>query len=113
MTRPKTLGRYKCPHCQDTAVIYTSRKLSALVTEQYVHCTNPFCGFQFVAHTGIVRALRPSMTPNAEVDIPLVERRPNDIVVQRAGTACQTPDTAMPLPVPGAESPATHRTYTH
>ena len=70
-----------CPHCEAVAVTYSSRRLSALVSEKYYACSNLACGHVFVVSIGVVRSITPSMTPNAEVNIPLVQRRANDIVV--------------------------------
>ena len=82
-----------CPHCDRQAVTYSSRRLSATVVEKYHACKNSECGHVFVSQTGIVRSIVASLTPNAEVAIPLVARRANDIVVT---PAAETP--ALPIP---------------
>ena len=82
-----------CPHCEAVAVTYSSRRLSALVSEKYYACSNLACGHVFVVSIGVVRSITPSMTPNAEVNIPLVQRRANDILVD------------APAPAQGESSP--------
>jgi len=84
MTQQKQRRGHTCPHCEAQAVTYTSRMLSRLVTERYVQCTNVACGCRFVVQIGVVRVTVPSMMPSAEVNLPMVERRANDIVVSRA-----------------------------
>jgi len=68
-----------CPHCGGRVRTLTSRALSALVREIYFDCLDVTCAHRFVAQLGIVRTLTPSLRPCAEVAIPLVERRANDI----------------------------------
>ncbi len=70
-----------CPHCDAMAVTYSSRRLSALVSEKYYACSDVECGHIFVVSIGVVRSIAPSLKPNVEVNIPLVQRRANDIVV--------------------------------
>ncbi|WP_309866506.1 ogr/Delta-like zinc finger family protein [Luteibacter sp. 1214] len=81
MTARRQRPGHSCPHCQSRATIYSSRRLSPLVTEQYAQCTNLACGCQFVMQLGIVRMTMPSATPNAEINLPLVARRDNDILI--------------------------------
>lgn len=88
-----------CPHCRQPAVTMTSRELSPLVREIYLQCINVDCGHRFVAHLGIVRTLVPSLHPSPTVSLPIVERRPNDIVVQRASDG-DTPTSPTPPPAP-------------
>jgi len=98
MTLPKQRSAHTCPHCEAKAVTYTSRKLSALVTEQYVQCTNLECGCQYVVQVGVVRMTVPSAMPAADVNLPLVARRGNDIVVTR-GDADHHQDNTAPIRV--------------
>ena len=81
-----------CPHCRHAAITMTSRELSPLVREIYLQCIHVDCGHRFVAHLGIVRTLVPSLNPSADVSLPIVERRANDILVTRS------PDTTTPPP---------------
>lgn len=97
MARPVKRRGIACPHCGEAAVIYTSRALSPIAWEKYHQCTNLECGHQFVSQTGIVRTIVPSQMPKAEVSIPLVARRDNDIVVTRAVTH---DNAEAPLPAP-------------
>lgn len=73
--------RYTCPHCKDRMRTITSRQLSDLVKEIYLDCMNVECGHRCVAQLGIVRTLVPSLIPSPSVSLPIVERRPNDIIV--------------------------------
>ena len=73
-----------CPHCRSRMRTITSRQLSTLVREIYFDCMNVDCSHRCVAQLGIVRTLVPSLTPNAQVSLPIVERRANDIIVPAA-----------------------------
>jgi hypothetical protein len=81
-----------CPHCHGRVRTLTSRALSALVREIYFDCVDVTCAHRFVAQLGIVRTLTPSLRPCAEITLPLVEHRANDIT--------------MPPPAPGPVRPA-------
>lgn len=81
MTKTGKSRGVQCPHCEAVAVTYSSRRLSALVSEKYFACSDVECGHIFVVSIGVVRSITPSMKPNAEVNIPLVQRRANDIIV--------------------------------
>lgn len=70
-----------CPHCGGRVRTLTSRALSALVREIYFDCVDVTCAHRFVAQLGIVRTLTPSLRPSAEIALPMVERRANDIIV--------------------------------
>lgn len=88
-----------CPHCKSRAVTYTSRKVSDLVTERYMQCTDVECGHSFVVQLGVLRSLTPSGKPDPAICIPLVERRANDIVVARkpsAAALCGMAPNALP-----------------
>ena len=89
-----------CPHCRSRMRTITSRQLSDLVREIYLDCMNVYCSHRCVAHLGIVRTLVPSLTPSPAVSLPIVERRPNDIIVPSAkqGTAGE------PLATPSSTS---------
>lgn len=79
MTAPR--NTIACPHCQSRMRTITSRQLSTLVREIYFDCMNVDCSHRCVAQLGIVRTLVPSLIPNAQVSLPIVERRANDILV--------------------------------
>lgn len=79
MTAPR--NTMACPHCQSRMRTITSRQLSTLVREIYFDCMNVDCSHRCVAQLGIVRTLVPSLIPNAEVSLPIVARRANDITV--------------------------------
>jgi hypothetical protein len=74
----------------------TSRQLSTLVREIYFDCMNVDCGHRCVAQLGIVRTLVPSLIPNAQVSLPIVERRPNDILVPAATHKATGENPALP-----------------
>lgn len=93
MTTPR--NTIACPHCQSRMRTITSRQLSTLVREIYFDCMNVDCSHRCVAQLGIVRTLVPSLIPNAQVSLPIVERRANDIVVASA-----TQPTAEKTPAP-------------
>jgi hypothetical protein len=80
------------------SVTYSSRRLSALVTEKYYACSNLACGHNFVVSIGVVRSLVASMTPNAEVHIPMCQRRANDIVVAPPSSPGDAARRSTPLP---------------
>lgn len=82
MTAPR--NTMACPHCQSRMRTITSRQLSTLVREIYFDCMNVDCSHRCVAQLGIVRTLVPSLMPNAEVSLPIVARRANDITVAPA-----------------------------
>lgn len=74
-----TSNSIPCPHCRSRMRTITSRLLSTLVREIYFDCMNVDCGHRCVAQLGIVRTLVPSLVPDAQVSLPIVERRTNDI----------------------------------
>ena len=81
----------------------TSRQLSPLVREIYFDCMNVDCSHRCVAQLGIVRTLVPSLMPNAQVSLPIVERRANDILVSPA-THPAASHTPAPSPTGAAGS---------
>jgi hypothetical protein len=89
-----------CPHCQSRMRTITSRQLSTLVREIYFDCMNVDCLHRCVAQLGIVRTLVPSLIPNAQVSLPMVERRPNDILMPSA--THQATGNAPALPPSGS-----------
>lgn len=95
MTAPR--NTIACPHCQSRMRTITSRQLSTLVREIYFDCMNVDCSHRCVAQLGIVRTLVPSLIPNAQVSLPIVERRANDIVVTPASQPAADKPSAPPL----------------
>jgi len=95
MTAPR--NSMACPHCQSRMRTITSRQLSTLVREIYFDCMNVDCSHRCVAQLGIVRTLVPSLMPNAQVSLPIVERRANDILVS---TATHQAASNAPAPSP-------------
>lgn len=95
--------RHICPHCQGRMRTITSKRLSALVREIYVDCMNVDCSFRGVIQMGFVRTLVPSLTPSAEVRLPIVERRANDIIVPAAQSGAGELPPASPTP-PSSEA---------
>jgi hypothetical protein len=92
-----TRSTIACPHCQSRMRTITSRQMSTLVREIYFDCMNVDCSHRCVAQLGIVRTLVPSLTPRADVLLPIVERRANDIVVS---SAQRQANTEFPAPAP-------------
>ena len=101
MTAPR--NTIACPHCQSRMRTITSRQLSPLVRDIYFDCMNVDCGHRCVAQLGIVRTLVPSLIPNAQVSLPIVERRANDILVPAATRPAAT-ETPAPPPTGAAGS---------
>lgn len=93
-----------CPHCRSRMRTITSRQQSPLVRDVYLDCMNVDCGFRCVAQVGIVRALVQSLIPNAQVSLPIVERRANDIVAPST-TLPAAHETATTPPNGAAGSP--------
>jgi len=63
-----------CPHCQQKALVKTSRLMSLISRETYYQCSNIECGHTWASVTTAIRTIVPSRTPNPEVHIPLSER---------------------------------------
>ena len=99
MTAPR--NTMACPHCQSRMRTITSRQLSTLVREIYFDCMNVDCSHRCVAQLGIVRTLVPSLVPNAEVSLPIVARRTNDITM-----ASTTPPAIDNSPAPPSSGTA-------
>lgn len=59
-----------CPHCKSTAIIRTSKDMTALTRELRLQCSNVECGHTFVAIVETVRTISPSATPD-----PLIARQ--------------------------------------
>jgi len=94
MTTPR--NTIACPHCQSHMRTITSRQLSPLVREIYFDCLNVDCSHRCVAQLGIVRTLVPSLMPDAQVSLPIVQRRANDIVMPSATPLAKGDTTATP-----------------
>lgn len=60
--------RILCPHCGTKARIAKSIQLAPTYKEYTCQCTNPECGYVWVAGMTPVRALSPSARPDPEVD---------------------------------------------
>lgn len=64
-----------CPHCGSLTRAYSIRKISNLTSEQYVSCTNvEGCDHKFVIRCEIAYTIRPSLSPNPKVILPLSPR---------------------------------------
>lgn len=74
----------------------TSRQLSPLVREIYFDCLNVDCSHRCVAQLGIVRTLVPSLMPDAQVSLPIVQRRANDILMRSTTPEPGSDTTAAP-----------------
>ena len=85
-----------CPECGGRVRTITSRLLSDNVREIYFDCINEDCLCRFVGHLGMARMLLPRLPPAPADTPPIVERRPNDIVVPR--TADSAASLASPTP---------------
>ena len=66
--------QHVCPHCNSSARINKSRRLSEISKETYFQCGNTECGFCWRALTTAVVTLVPSMSPNPKVHIPMSEK---------------------------------------
>lgn len=93
MTTRNTMA---CPHCGSRMRTITSRQLSPLVREIYFDCMNVDCCHRCVAQLGLVRTLVPSLIPNAQVSLPIVERRANDIIISMAVASATGENPAPP-----------------
>lgn len=93
MTTRNTMA---CPHCGTRMRTITSRQLSPLVREIYLDCMNVDCCHRCVAQLGLVRTLVPSLIPDAQVSLPIVERRANDILVSVAGVSATSENPSPP-----------------
>lgn len=63
-----------CPHCLSRARAYKSRLLSVLFKEISYACTDPDCGYSFVANLEIARTLSLPSVANPDINIPLSQR---------------------------------------
>lgn len=54
----------KCPHCNSTAFIRSSKQLGKLVKEASCQCTNLVCGHTFIVSVEVVRTISPSAFPD-------------------------------------------------
>jgi hypothetical protein len=73
MTKPidrTRLPGIKCPHCLSKTIVRDSQEITPSVRELRIVCTDEDCGFSCVAQLSLVRQIRPSATPNAEVRLP-------------------------------------------
>ncbi|MBB3877924.1 ogr/Delta-like zinc finger family protein [Sphingomonas pseudosanguinis] len=64
-----------CPHCGARSIARGSVEIDILTRELRFMCDNVDCGHTFVAQLAIYRTVRPSMTPNPSVILPLGEWR--------------------------------------
>ncbi len=64
-----------CPHCGTRAIGRDSVQVDTLTRDLRYACGNDDCGHTFVAQLAIYRTVRPSMTPNPSVILPLGEWR--------------------------------------
>lgn len=101
MTTRNTMA---CPHCGFRMRTITSRQLSPLVREIYFDCMNVDCCHRCVAQLGLVRTLVASLVPNAQVSLPIVERRTNDILLAVASSPA-TDENPTPRSNDSAGSP--------
>ncbi len=70
----KTLTRLPaiaCPHCDAKAIVRDSTEITPMVRELRLSCTNEdACGHTFVAQLSVIRTIRPSVAPKADVRLP-------------------------------------------
>lgn len=95
-----------CPECGETAHIRTSRPMSALTREQYLHCTNERCQHVFVAMLSITRTVGETLLPKDERS-----GWPFGLAVPKSRRYAQPqppppPDNQMALPGMPAPAPA-------
>jgi|GEM_PF-1532326 len=73
MTTRRTAARLpaiKCPHCDAKAIVRNSTDITTMVREIRLECTNDDCGHTFVGQLSVIRTIRPSLTPRADVRLP-------------------------------------------
>lgn len=102
-------GPIPCPHCEQPTTTLTSKMMSRLVREIWVDCTNyEACGWRGVVQTGVVRTIVESEQPHTALNLPLVARRANDIVMPvRNGKDHQHAAATAAAPAPSyANGPA-------
>lgn len=64
--------RLTCPHCGSHVRIRSSKGLTPIYREAYLHCTDEDgCGWRGKMAMEITQTLCPSATPNPEVQLPL------------------------------------------
>lgn len=61
----------KCPHCGHKAVIRSSEYLSPMTKKNYHRCTYIHCLHHFNTLLTITETVKPSLTPNPKVKIPI------------------------------------------
>lgn len=70
----KTLTRLPaiaCPHCAAKAIVRDSTEITPMVRELRLSCTDADCDHTFVAQLSVIRTIRPSAKPKADVRLPL------------------------------------------
>lgn len=89
----------RCPHCNEPARVSTSTQLSPLVRESYYDCTDVIeCGHRFVVTSSIERTVVRSLKERDDIQLPVVKRHPDDIIVARKQAA--TDPTSAPESAP-------------
>mgnify|MGYP000090071774 CR=1 FL=1 len=89
---------FVCPHCHGRAKVRTSRTLSDLLKECYVHCLDPHCGHAFVAFVEVKYSTSPSARPRPGLCLPMsenVQRRRVVREMHRAQQAQRTGDAGQ------------------
>ncbi len=73
MTTRKTLTRLPaivCPHCDSKAIVRNSADVTKMIREIRLECTNDDCQHTFVGQLSVIRTIRPSLMPRADVRLP-------------------------------------------
>ncbi|MBF7683880.1 ogr/Delta-like zinc finger family protein [Acinetobacter sp. B5B] len=71
---PKVRSSFKCPHCQSSLAIRSSKKESELFRVAYYQCSNTFCGFTARGELAITHQVTPSMIPNESIFLPTLPK---------------------------------------
>ncbi len=71
MTKRIRRGTITCPHCQSDCLINGSHRVTDLVRDLQVHCSNTDCGHTFKAQVSFVYTISPSAMPREGLDLPM------------------------------------------
>lgn len=65
---------YKCPHCQNSMHIKSSREMHALLRNIFLQCSNYTCSFSAGAILEITHQISPSATPNPNIQLQTLDQ---------------------------------------
>lgn len=76
MTARPRLPGIRCPHCGDRSIVRSSEQVTPIVRELRLTCENIECGHYFVAQLTVIRTVRPSARPRADIHLPQGDWKP-------------------------------------